>query len=301
MELRILKYFLAVAQEESFSRAAEKLHLSQPTLSRQLKDLEDEFGKKLLIREPRRILLTEDGQLLRRRAEEILSLVDKTTEELLHNEEISGDIRIGAGESIHFGQIMEAARCLRQKHPGLRFHIVSGDGGTTMTRLERGLIDFAFVYGKLDPAKYQELPLPFRDRWVLFLRKDDELAQKEVIRAADLWQKPLLFSRQTLSASTHGDELLAWLQKPPSELNIAGSYTLLYNATLMVKEGLGYAISFDQLINTTGTMLCTRPLEPAIFTEPCIAWKKHQVFSKASQAFLAALQEKFTVSFLKNF
>ena len=160
MELRVLKYFLTVAQEESFSRAAEKLHLSQPTLSRQLKDLEDEFGKQLLIREPRRILLTEDGQLLRRRAEEILSLVDKTTGELLCNEEISGDIRIGAGESIHFGLVMHVAQKLRQKYPGLRFHIVSGDGATTMTRLERGLIDFAFVYGKLDPANIRNCPCP---------------------------------------------------------------------------------------------------------------------------------------------
>ena len=294
MELRVLNYFLTVAREESFSRAAEKLHLSQPTLSRQLKDLEDEFGKQLLIREPRRILLTDDGALLRRRAEEILSLVEKTEGELLSsNEDISGDIRIGAGESVHFGLIMEAARQLQKQHPRIRFHIVTGDGRTTMTRLDRGLIDFAFVYGRLDPAKYQELPLPVRDQWVLFLRKDDELAKQDTIKASDLWHRPLLFSRQALSLSTHGDELLNWLQKPLEELHIAGSYTLLYNATLMVKEGMGYAISFDQLINTTGTSLCTRPLEPAIFTEPSIVWKKNQVFSKASQAFLAALQEKF--------
>ena len=294
MELRVLNYFLTVAREESFSRAAEKLHLSQPTLSRQLKDLEEEFGKQLLIREPRRILLTDDGQLLRRRAEEILSLVEKTEGELLSsNEDISGDIRIGAGESVHFGLIMEAARQLQKQHPRIRFHIVTGDGRTTMTRLDRGLIDFAFVYGRLDPAKYQELPLPVRDQWVLFLRKDDELAKQDTIKASDLWHRPLLFSRQALSLSTHGDELLNWLQKPLEELHIAGSYTLLYNATLMVKEGMGYAISFDQLINTTGTSLCTRPLEPAIFTEPSIVWKKNQVFSKASQAFLAALQKKF--------
>ncbi|MBO6201993.1 MAG: LysR family transcriptional regulator, partial [Selenomonas sp.] len=260
----------------------------------QLKDLEEELGKPLLIREPRRILLTDDGQLLRRRAEEILSLVEKTEGELRSsNEEISGDIRIGAGESVHFGLIMEAARQLQKQHPRIRFHIVTGDGRTTMTRLDRGLIDFAFVYGRLDPAKYQELPLPVCDQWVLFLRKDDELAKQDTIKASDLWHRPLLFSRQALSLSTHGDELLNWLQKPLEELHIAGSYTLLYNATLMVKEGMGYAISFDQLINTTGTSLCTRPLEPAIFTEPSIVWKKNQVFSKASQAFLAALQEKF--------
>ncbi|MBQ1920753.1 MAG: LysR family transcriptional regulator [Selenomonas sp.] len=296
MELRVLKYFLTVAQEESFSRAAEKLHLSQPTLSRQLKDLEEEFGKQLLIREPRRILLTDDGALLRRRAEEILSLVEKTEGELLSsNEDISGDIRIGAGESVHFGLIMAAARQLQKQHPRIRFHIVTGDGSTTMTRLERGLIDFAFVYGRLDPAKYQELPLPVRDQWVLFLRTDDELAQNATIKAADLWHRPLLVSRQALSPSTHGDELLTWLQKPVNELNIAGSYTLLYNATLMVKEGLGYAISFDKLINTTGTDLCTRPLEPPIYTEPSLAWKKNQVFSKASQLFLQTLQEKFAI------
>jgi len=296
MELRVLNYFLTVAREESFSRAAEKLHLSQPTLSRQLKDLEEEFGKQLLIREPRRILLTDDGALLRRRAEEILSLVEKTEGELLSsNEDISGDIRIGAGESVHFGLIMAAARQLQKQHPRIRFHIVTGDGSTTLTRLERGLIDFAFVYGRLDPAKYQELPLPVRDQWVLFLRKDDTLAKQETIQASDLWQRPLLFSRQTLSPSTHGDELLNWLQKPISELHIAGSYTLLYNATLMVKEGLGYAISFDKLINTTGTDLCTRPLEPPIYTEPSLAWKKNQVFSKASQLFLQTLQEKFAI------
>lgn len=296
MELRVLNYFLTVAREESFSRAAEKLHLSQPTLSRQLKDLEDKFGKQLLIREPRRILLTDDGELLRRRAEEILSLMERTEGELMsNNEDISGDIHIGAGESVHFGLIMAAARQLQKQRPRIRFHIVTGDGSTTLTRLERGLIDFAFVYGRLDPAKYQELPLPVRDQWVLLLRKDDTLAKQETIQASDLWHRPLLFSRQALSPSTHGDELLNWLQKPVNELHIAGSYTLLYNATLMVKEGLGYAISFDKLINTTGTNLCTRPLEPPIYTEPSLAWKKNQVFSKASQLFLQTLQEKFAI------
>jgi DNA-binding MarR family transcriptional regulator len=152
MELRVLRYFLTVAQEESFSRAAEKLHLSQPTLSRQLKDLEDEFGKQLLIREPRRILLTEDGLLLRRRAEEILSLVDKTTGELLRNEEISGDIRVGAGESIHFGQIMAVAQRLRQKHPGLRFAVgecMNGDPFELSLALVRRGFAVPEIYGTI--------------------------------------------------------------------------------------------------------------------------------------------------------
>ncbi len=293
MELRVLNYFLTVAREESFSRAAERLHLSQPTLSRQIKDLEDEFGKQLLIREPRRVLLTDDGHLLRRRAEEILSLVEKAEGELARREELSGDIRIGAGESVHFQLIMKVAGKLRREHPGLRFHIVTGDGDATLKRLDRGLIDFAFIYGRLDPAKYSELLLPVRDRWVLFLRRDDPLARQNVIRAEDLWGRPLLLSRQALSPGTHGEDLLQWLQKPLDELRLAGSYTMLYNATLMVKEGLGYAISFDEIVSTQGSELCTRPLEPPIYTSPAIVWQKKQVFSKASQAFLQTLQEEF--------
>lgn len=294
MELRVLHYFLTVAREGNFSRAAEKLHLSQPTLSRQIKDMEDEYGKMLLIREPRRVLLTEDGELLRRRAEEILSLVEKTEGELLSNDRsISGDIRIGAGESVNFRLVMQVAKEVRNTYPDIRFHIISGDGETTLHRLDRGLIDFGYVYGDLDPAKYHQLSLPARDRWVVLMNNQDELAQKETIASADLHNRPLLLSRQTLSPSTHGDELLDWLGKPLEELHIAGSYTLLYNASLMAREGLGCALAFENIINTKGSDICYRPLKPEIFAQPFIAWKKNQVFSKASQKFLEALKNSF--------
>lgn len=294
MELRVLKYFLTVAKEESFSRAAAALHLSQPTLSRQIKDLEDEYGKSLLIREPRRVTLTEDGSLLRQRAEEILSLVEKTEGELLSSDRsISGDIRIGAGESINFALIMEVAEELHRTYPHIRFHIVSGDGETTRKRLELGLIDFGYVYGKLNSQKYSYLNLPAKDRWVLVLRKDDPLAQKEFITPADLWGAPLLLSRQSITPITHGTEVQQWMQKPIKDLNIVGSYTLFYNASIMIQSGLGCALSFDGLINTTGTDLCIKPLKPAIYSKPIMVWKKNQVFSKASQLFLNALQEKF--------
>lgn len=294
MELRVLHYFLTVAQEGNFSRAAEKLHLSQPTLSRQIRDMEEEYGKELLIRQPRQVLLTDDGELLRRRAEEILSLVEKTESELLSSEQsISGDIRIGAGESINFALVLQAAQKLRQTYPHIRFHIISGDGQTTLHRLERGLIDFGYVYGSLDPAKYSQLPLPAQDRWVVLLHAQDELAQQETISPADLWHRPLLLSRQTLSPSPHGDELLNWLGRPLEKLHIAGSYTLLYNASLMVQEGLGCALAFDKIINTKGSGICCRPLKPEIFAQPLIAWKKNQLFSKASQKFLEALQNEF--------
>jgi DNA-binding transcriptional LysR family regulator len=295
MEFRILKYFLTVAKEESFSRAAEKLHLSQPTLSRQIKDLEDEYGKQLLIRAPRRISLTEDGILLRQRAEEILSLVEKTEGELLsHDRTIAGDIRIGAGESINFSLIMQVAEELHRTYPNIHFHIVSGDGETTRKRLELGLIDFGYIYGKLSSQKYSYLKLPVKDRWVLVVRKDDPLAKKEFITPADLWDAPLLLSRQSITPITHGAEVQQWMQKPLKDLNIVGSYTLFYNASIMIQAGLGCAISFDGLINTTGTDLCIRPLKPAIYAKPTIVWKKNQVFSKASQLFLQALQEKFS-------
>ena len=294
LDIRVLKYFLAVAKVGNMTQAAKDLHITQPTLSRQIKDMEEEYGKTLLIREPRRILLTDDGELLRRRAKEILSLVEKTEGELLSSHRsISGDIRIGAGESVNFGLVMQVAKEIRNTYPDIRFHIISGDGETTMYRLNRGLIDFGYVYGDLDPTKYSQLALPAQDRWVVLMNNQDELAQKESITPADLHNQPLLLSRQTLSPSTHGDELLRWLGKPLEELNIAGSYTLLYNASLMVREGLGYALAFDNIINTKGSDICCRPLKPDIFSTPHIAWKKNQVFSKASQVFLDALMERF--------
>lgn len=295
MELRVLKYFLVVAREENFTRAAEKLHLSQPTLSRQLRDLEEEYGKQLLIRGARHVTLTQDGLLLRKRAEEILSLVAKTESELLSTEDaISGEIRIGAGESINFQLIMQAAAEFRQKHPAIRFHIITGDGSSNLYMLDRGLIDFAYDYGRHDPSRYQELALPVRDRWGVLLRKDDALAQNQAIRASDLWLKPLIISRQVLNDTTHGEALLQWLAKQQEELTIAGSYNLIFNASLMVEAGLGYALAFTDIINTQGSGLCFRPLEPPVYTQPNIFWKRSQFFSPASKLFLDLLLEKFS-------
>ena len=295
MELRVLKYFLIVAQEENFTRAAEKLHLSQPTLSRQLRDLEEEYGKQLLIRGARHVTLTQDGLLLRKRAEEILSLVAKTESELLSTEDaISGEIRIGAGESINFQLIMQAAAEFRQKHPAIRFHIITGDGSSNLYMLDRGLIDFAYDYGRHDPNRYQELALPVHDRWGVLLRKDDALAQNQAIRASDLWLKPLIISRQVLNDTTHGEALLQWLAKQQEELTIAGSYNLIFNASLMVEAGLGYALAFTDIINTQGSGLCFRPLEPPVYTQPNIFWNRNQFFSPASKLFLDLLLEKFS-------
>ena len=253
------------------------------------------YGKQLLIRGARHVTLTQDGLLLRKRAEEILSLVAKTESELLSTEDaISGEIRIGAGESINFQLIMQAAAEFRQKHPAIRFHIITGDGSSNLYMLDRGLIDFAYDYGRHDPSRYQELALPVRDRWGVLLRKDDALAQNQAIHASDLWLKPLIISRQVLNDTTHGEALLQWLAKQQEELTIAGSYNLIFNASLMVEAGLGYALAFTDIINTQGSSLCFRPLEPPVYTQPNIFWKRSQFFSPASKLFLDLLLEKFS-------
>ena len=294
MELRVLNYFLVVAREENFTRAAKKLHLSQPTLSRQLRDLEEEYGKQLLIRGARHGSLTKDGMLLRKRAEEILSLVKKTESELLSKENnLSGDIRIGAAESKNFQLVMQVAAKLKKQHPAINFHIITGDGSSNLYLLERGLIDFAYDYGKHDPGKYQEITLPVHDNWGLLLRADTELAAKDTITAEDLWKQPLLISRQVLLDKTHGEALLQWLRKPFDELNIVGSYNLLFNASLMVETGIGCALAFADIINTANSNLCFRPLKPTVSAQPNIFWKRSHFFSQASYKFLELLKEEF--------
>lgn len=294
MELRVLKYFLMVAREENFTRAAEKLHLSQPTLSRQLREMEEFYGKELFIRQPRRVTLTEDGLLLKKRAEEILSLVAKTENELSADAgTLSGDIRIGSAESVHFNFIADIAKKIHLQYPQVHFHVVSGDSLTTMSLLDKGLVDFVFGYGENDPAKYQSLPLPARDTWGVIMPKASPLASKPFIAPEDLHDKPLILSRQAMSDSTHADLVKEWLQKPLSELNIVASYNLLINGSMLIRAGLGYALAFEHLL-PMDEELCFRPLKPAIYAEPLMIWKKEHYFSKAAQYFLHSLKAAFT-------
>ncbi len=294
MEIRVLKYFLMVANEGSFTRAAERLHLSQPTLSRQLSDMEKQYGTQLFIREPRNARLTEEGLLLKRRAEEILALVDETEQELYRQQdEISGDIHIGAGESVYFLYVLEIIKELRSVHPGIHIHVVTGDAETCKYALDKGLIDFTFAYGDWDPSHYETLPLPYKDQWGVIMRKEDELANNQEIRPEQLWNRDLILSRQVVSDSTHGDAIKDWLQKPLEDLKVAGTYTMAYNGSLMVRAGMGVMLTFEHLVNLEEAGLCCRDMVPAVFAEPRMIWKKRQIFSKASQVFLQKLQEKF--------
>ncbi len=290
MDIRVLQYFLAVAREESITKAAERLNMTQPPLSRQLKDLEDELGKQLLIRGSKKITLTEDGMLLRKRAEELVDLMEKTKAELTSpSENINGDIHIGCGETESISFFAQAAWDLQQKHPLIHYHIYSGDAERVMERLDKGLIDFGLLVGPVDINKYDYMRLPLKDTWGVLMRKDSPLAEKESIIAEDLWSKPLIISHQTSGNS----EMFSWLKTDVSKLNIVATYDLVYNASLFVKKGLGYVITLDKLINTTGdSALCFRPLYPALEAGLCIVWKKYQVFSRASNAFLNQLQKE---------
>lgn len=283
MELRVLQYFLAIAREQSIIRAAESMHLSQPTLSTQIKALEEELGKQLFIRGTkgsRKITLTEEGMILKKRAEEIMDLVKKTEREIsLSDQIIVGDVYIGAGETDAVRFIAQAAKELSAIYPGIHYHIASGNSEFVLEQLEKGLIDYGLVFGSVDPSRYNSIPLPYKDTWGILMRKDSPLAQKNHIAPEDLWDQPLIISRQ------HTAESL--LKRDLSQLKIIATYNLLFNASLMVEEGLGYALGFNKIINTSGnSALCFRPLFPGKEESMNIIWKKYQVFSKASEKFL---------------
>lgn len=299
MDIRVLQYFLAVAREESITKAAERLRMTQPPLSRQLKDLEDELGKQLLIRGSKKVTLTEDGMLLRKRAEELVDLMEKTKAELTSsNENINGDIHIGCGETEAISFLAKAAWDLQQKHPLIHYHIYSGDAERVMERLDKGLIDFGLLVGPVDVNKYDYIRLPLKDTWGVLMRKDSPLAEKDSIIAEDLWDKPLIISHQTSINS----EMFSWLKTDIAKLNIVATYDLVYNASQFVKKGFGYVIALDKLINTTGDSdLCFRPLYPTLEAGLCIVWKKYQVFSKASNAFLQQLQKELENIVQSNF
>lgn len=291
MELRILKYFLAVAREESISGAAQALHMTQPTLSRQLMDLEEELGKQLLIRGSRRITLTKDGMLLRKRAAEILDLVEKAEAELTAPDEVvNGDIYIGGGETEAMRMIAEIATGLQRSCPDIRYHLYSGNADDVTERLDKGLLDFGVLIEPANMKKYDYIRLPATDTWGLLMPRDCPLAARPVIRPQDLWDLPLITSRQSMLSN----EFSGWLGKEFEKLRIVATYNLVYNASLLVAAGMGYALCLDKLVNTSEeSPLCFRPLEPRMEVHLDIVWKKYQVFSGAAERFLKEVREAF--------
>lgn len=289
MEFRVLQYFLAIAREETISGAAEFLHITQPTLSRQMKELEEEFGKQLFIRGNRKITLTEDGMLLRKRAEEIIDLVEKTEMEMLSSDHtLSGDIHIGSGETIGIRPIIQAIEKIQKEYPLIKFHLFSGNGDDVCDKLDKGLIDFGLLVGSSQLSKYETLLLPNKDHAGVLMRKDSDLSKKEFITPDDLRNKPLILSRQDLKTNS----IAKWFHQSIEDLNVIATYNLIYNASLLVEETGGYLIGLKGLINTSGdSPLCFIPLYPEVEIDLAFVWKKHQILSKASKLFLNTVQQ----------
>lgn len=292
MEIRVLEYFLAVAREQNISAAAQSLHLSQPTLSVQLRDLERELGKQLLVRGTkgsRKVTLTDEGRLLQKRAEEIVTLVRKTENEVMYSDDlISGDIYIGAGETDLVRLIARAAKALQQKYPNICYHILSGNADFVMERLDQGLIDIGILYDSVDIARYDSVRIPLPDVWGVLMPACDPLTRKSAVTAGDLADKPLILSQQKNQES----DLRDWFGMDISALNVTATYNLIYNGSLFADEGLGYAVCLDKLINTQGGTLCFRPLDPPLQATAYIVRKKHQVFSKAAEIFTGELERQ---------
>ena len=285
MDIRTMQYYLAVVREGTISAAAQALHVAQPSLSRQMKELEEELGVTLFVRGNRKITLTEEGMVLRKRAEEMVRLMQMTEEEISQiKNHISGSVRIGAGESWSFHYLSRAAASIAAEHPDIRFHITSGDTQDLMDELNNGLIDFAVIFTNVDHTLYQSIELPAEDSFGLLMPKDCPLAEKSEIRLSDLKGLPGIISRAAVPYYTGSEEL--------SSLNIVATYNLIYNASLLVEDGLGYAICFDKLINTTGdSPLCMRPIVPTMKSTGYLIWKKYQVFSPVVQMFIDRVRE----------
>ena len=292
MEIRLLEYFMAVAREENITHAANSLHIAQPTLSLQLKALEQELGKPLFIRGKRKITLTKEGVVLRRRAEEILSLVKIAEQEVSSEDnDIRGTVSIGSGETEAMNLALKAANILQSEHPHVSFHLFNGDAQAITERLDQGILDFVILMEPVDYSKYAHISLPISDSWGVLMPEDAALSSKKYISPADLYNVPLIVpNRSELQM-----QLSAWLQRDLSLLQISATYNLIHTASLSVKNNLGFALVLNKLTYAEQEQgLVFRPLIPSMEEKLCIAWKKYQTFSKAAELYKDKLTSMLT-------
>lgn len=290
MEIRVLKYFLETAREGSVTRAAAALHISQPSLSKQLKDLELELGKKLFVRSNYSIKLTDEGMLLRKRAEEILEMVEKTTDEFKALGNITGgDVRIGCAESHLVSHLAQVIRAFREDYPGLRYHLYSGGTAQVTERLDRGLLDFAFIVEPPSLSHYNYIEIPGVDTWGVLIRRDHPLAALEAVTCDDLAGIDLICSEQSMKA-----DIPRWCGQKTDTLRFTGTVNLFYNGSVFVKEGLGCMLTFARLADTSPKNgLCFRPLSPVLENKMYVIWKKYQVFTPIAELLVKRLEEAF--------
>ncbi len=290
MEIRTLRYFLAVAREENMTRAAELLHVTQPTLSKALRSLEDELGKKLFERHSFSISLTDEGILLRDRAEDLVTMADKIEREFLTLDDITGgDLYLGLGESYQIRYLARAIRSLKNLYPKLNYHITSGDTEQVTEKLDKGLLDFAVLCDTPDPRKYNCVEFPEADIWGVVMPAGCKLAKKKTVRVDDLVGLPLFCSQQSWK-----NDIPRWAGERMSELTLEGSFRLAYNSSIFVMEGLGYLLTFDKLINTSEESgLVFRPLSPRLETKLFLIRNKFQTFTPIAERFLDQVTESF--------
>ena len=292
MEIRTLKYFLAVADEENITNAAQKLHMTQPSLSRQMMDLEKELGKQLFIRTNKKTILTEDGMHLKQRAQEILSLIEKTASEFQStSEEIYGEVYIGAGETDVMRHCANAIKRIQDQHPMITFTLFSGNADDILEKLDDGILDFGLVFNTTVIEKYNHIAVPITNRRGVLMKKDSPWAAYDSITPEMLKQMPLIASSRI---SYMQSMLSPWLKSDVQELNIVAHYNLIYNAVFLVEAGVGNALCLENLVNTAGDRpVCFRPLDPPAYAGLTLVWKRGKSLSKAAELFLAEVRDQF--------
>ena len=290
MELRVLNYFLAVAREENFTKAANMLHVTQPTLSRQIADLEQELGVKLFVRSNYNIVLTEDGMILKRSAQEILSLDDKTKRDFIKKEEaLSGTISIGSGEFRSTEYLAKIIAEFRKKYPNVKYEIYSGNATNIRDYIERGFLDMGLMSEPVDMRKYNFVNMPVKEQWGVFATSDSSLAEKESIRPEDLAGMSVVTATGDFNQSRIGK----WLGDYKDRVDIAAAANLPYNEAVLAKENIGVMLSIS--LNCTYENLRFIPLQPVLEISTVLGWKKDQIFSATVSAFM-----DFAAQYLKS-
>ena len=294
MEFRALKYFLTAAREGSITKAANRLGLTQPNLSRQINMLERDIGKKLFIRSNYKIELTSDGVLLKKRAEEIMDMLDKTRDEFKSSDSIiAGDIYIGAAETEAINSIAKIIKGMRKDFPNIIYHIHSGNYGDITERLDKGLIDFGILIEPADLSLYDYIDIPTNELWGILARRDSKIAKKKFVEKKDLINLPIIIPTTIAKNKSHNNKFLQWFDDDIEKLNIVLTINLVYSSIFMVKEGIGHPLTINN-INTEN--ICFIPLKPKLKPRINIVWKKNQIFSPASKIFLDRIYNSFSAN-----
>lgn len=287
MELRHLRYFLAVAREQNFTAAANIMCVSQPALSKQIKDLEEEIGKPLFVRGSKNVQLTEAGLFLKQRAEDILELSNRTLAELKTDEgEIAGEINIVCGEMEGVSFVARAVKEMNRRYPKVKFNLTTGDEETVRYQLDKGVADFGMFVDLTVLPSYESVLVPIESPWGVMTWKGNRLARKRFATPRDLFHTPLIISRQMLNNNT----LASWLGFSTDKLNVVGTNDMLYNASKLVEAEVASVVTIDGIVNTRGTKLCFVPFKPFFPIKVSLAWKKNRIFSKACEKFLEMLR-----------